>query len=220
MEGVLTGGTGALGGIGATGALSILGGLGLGLAGVGVMEATGITSLYGDITTGWGKRAEKQGVIEQWGGSAMDALTGDLENTYIADYLKTHNGALPPEYEWKNGSIVRRDLPYAGEFAEGGLVPGPSGQPVNATLHGGEVVVPEELAYKSMFGDRFGGQFGNYGTMDDWIRGITSMIEGASSGLSITIDKVILSKDYNLQDMTTDARAMAQARRSKGIPTR
>jgi hypothetical protein len=138
MEGVLTGGTGALGGIGATGALSILGGLGLGLAGVGVMEATGITSLYGDITAGWGKRAEKQGVIEQWGGSVMDALTGDLENAYIADYLKTHNGALPPEYEWKNGSIVRRDLPYAGEFAEGGLVPGPSGQPVNATLHVGE----------------------------------------------------------------------------------
>jgi hypothetical protein len=56
--------------------------------------------------------------------------------------------------------------------------------------------------------------------MDDWMRGITSMIEGASSGLSITIDKVILSKDYNLQDMATDARAMAQARRSKGIPTR
>jgi hypothetical protein len=33
-------------------------------------------------------------------------------------------------------------LPYAGGFAQGGVVPGPNGAPAMAMVHGGEVITP------------------------------------------------------------------------------
>ena len=39
-------------------------------------------------------------------------------------------------------SIV--SYPYGGSFADGGTVPGPPGQPVLITAHGGELVTPRD----------------------------------------------------------------------------
>lgn len=99
-SGADVGGLAGISGMGAGSlALSTIAGLGIGIAGVEAMEATGITSLGADFS---GDKS-KQGLIEQEGGAFMDLITGDLDNRYLAEYLKTHNGQYPPGYDPATG---------------------------------------------------------------------------------------------------------------------
>jgi hypothetical protein len=84
----------------------------------------------------------REGAVKTAGGEFIDFLTGDTENAYLANYLKTHNGAAPPGYEWKNGGVYRIDQETVEEYATGGTVPGAIGEPQKAIVHGGERIIP------------------------------------------------------------------------------
>jgi hypothetical protein len=162
---------------GGIGAPAILAGMGIGLAGVGLMEYTGVTNFDNDPEHG-------RGIIGQAG----------------YDYA----GA------WRDTNAKSPKL-----YAEGGLVPGPVGEPQSAIVHGGEVIIPVGRTV----GDTLGGGFGNYGTGDP-IAAIVDAISGIASGVSITIQNVTLSKDYDFQKMVRDMEAYQSTKRKQmGVRT-
>ena len=55
---------------------------------------------------------------------------------YLSDELHTAFGV------GEQGVVKTVESPYAGEYATGGVVPGTIGQPMLATVHGGETIIP------------------------------------------------------------------------------
>lgn len=146
------------------------------------------------------------------GQSFSKDMSGETERAYVMNYIKTHNGKYPPGYDPLTGKKIQPEVTeYSGMYAEGGQVPGPTGEPSLAIVHGGETIVPSPLR-----------GFGDYGSAgSDLPERIAKAIADILGGVStLAIDTINLSRDYPIDRMIADyERYMSGKRRQAGVRT-
>lgn len=157
--------------------------------------------------------AKKAAFMEQYGFEPTLNAQGNFGMETQMGMLQYGAGGSTAMHPYNLNQDLSGLPPVSGPYAEGGVVPGEGAQ--LAIVHGGETITPAGRSIS----DTLGGGFGNYGSGDP-IEAIINGVKGAVQGMSITIQNVNLSKDYNFQQMMKDIEAYQSTKRKQmGVRT-